>query len=136
LEKSAGEDRDMSAVAATTLRDYAAREWPRLNHKARLAKLARLLPWSGRRVRAIYNGETGVSLRAEEQADLDALTRVEEANRHDYQALQARIARLEAALFAQDEEFHREQMAALRGSIDGGRGSHVARALERVADDD
>lgn len=117
------------AAARTDLRDFAAREWPRLNHKGRLAKLCRLLPsWTNRRVRAVYNAEQGVSLRADEQADIERLTPMDEANRDTFQALQARIARLEAALFAQDPEFHQPQMAALRGVVDDGRGDHVAGA--------
>lgn len=129
---SNNERREMSAAAAhVSLRDYAAREWPLMNHKGRLAKLCRALPWSDRRVRAVYNAEQGVSLRADEQAEIDQRTaKIEEANRDDFQALQARIARLEAALFAQDAEFHQPQMAALREVADDGRGRDVARRVE------
>jgi hypothetical protein len=125
LETSADKDRDMSAVARTDLRLFAAEEWPLMNHKGRLRNLAKLLPrWTDRRVRAVYNAEQGVSLRAEEFADIQAL--IEEENRDEFQALQARIARLEAALFAQDEEFHFDQMAALRSASNGRRGPDVS----------
>lgn len=112
-------------AAQTDLRLYAAERWPTLNHKGRLRELAReLANWTARRVRAVYNAEQGVSLRAGERADIEAL--VEEENRDAFEDLQARIARLEAALFAQDEEFHREQVAAFRAAADGGRGEDVA----------
>lgn len=113
----------MTAAAQTDLRDYAAFEWPRLNHKGRLRELCRRLPWSDRRVRAIYNAEAGVSLRADEAAAIEALRqrREEEATRDDIQALQARIARLEATLLAQDEDFHLAQVAGFRHSVDGRR---------------
>lgn len=125
------ERRVMSAIAAQqSLRSYAADQWPLMNHKGRLAKLCRLLPWTNRRVRAVYNAEQGVSLRADEQEAVQRLTSTEEANRDDFQALQARIARLEAALFQTDAEFHQPQMAALREVTDDGRGGHVPRAVE------
>ncbi len=114
----------MTAAAHLDLRLFAAEEWPLINHKGRLRNLAKLLPnWTDRRVRAVYNAEQGVSLRAEEFADIQAL--IEEENRNEFQALQARIARLEAALFASDEEFHQPQMAAFRSVADGRRGPDV-----------
>ncbi len=114
----------MSAAAQIDLRLFAAEEWPLINHKGRLRNLAKLLPnWSERRVRAVYNAESGVSLRAEEQADINAL--IEEENRNEFQALENRLARLEAALFHTDEAFHHEQVAAFRASADGRRGSNV-----------
>ena len=82
-----------------------------------------------RRVRAVYNAEEGVSLRADEASDIEALNRkIEEANRNDFQALQARVAALEAALLQSDAEFHSEQMAGLRQAAHVGR-----RADEPVA---
>lgn len=113
-------------TAAANLRTFAAGEWPHLNHKGRLRELAKQLPWTNRRVRAVYNAESGVSLRAEEASDIEALNRkIEEANRNEFQDLQARIARLEAALFAQDEEFHQPQVAGLRSATLVGRGNDV-----------
>ena len=101
----------MTAAAQSSLRDYAAREYPRLNHKGRLAQLCRQLPWTDRRVRAVYNGEPGVCLRAEEQADLDALT--QEA-KHEYRTIEALCAGLEALLSHTDEDGYRTQIDALR----------------------
>lgn len=115
MEKSA----KMTTAATASLRTYAAHEWPQLNHKGRLAKLCRhLTTWSNRRVRAVYNGERGVALRADEQSDIDQLT--QEA-RNEYVDLQTRIARLEALLLHQDEDFHSPSMAALRQGFGGGR---------------
>lgn len=118
----------MSAVAAaqSSLRDYAASEWPRLNHKGRLAKLCRLLPtWTDRRVRAVYNAEQGVSLRADEQEAVQRLTATEEAtnalrqSQAEYRDLEARIARIEALFQHGDEEFGRPQVDAYRAAALG-----------------
>src|SRR3954467_15357869 len=105
---------EMSATAQASMREYAAMTWPTMNHKGRMAQLAKALGFGHRRTRAIYQNETGVSLRADEMAAIEALR--EEANRNDFQDLQARIARLEAALFAVDEEFHQPHMAAFRAT--------------------
>lgn len=120
----------MSASAQTMLREYAAFRWPLMNHKGRMAKLAHVLNLTHRRVVSLYKNEPGVSLRADEMAAIEALrnAKAEEANRHEFEDLQARIARLEAALFAQDEEFHSHQMAALRSAADERRGPHVPSA--------
>ena len=118
--------------AALSLRSFAAGEWPLLNHKGRLRALCKELShWSARRVRAVYNSEQGVALRASEQADIDALA--EEENRNEFQALAARLARLEAALGQIDPDFHQPQMAAFRSAVDGRRGSDepdAARSIE------
>jgi hypothetical protein len=123
LEFPSREREEMSATAQTMLRDYAGIRWPSLNHKGRIARLAGLLGMGHRRVRSLYQNEPGVSLRADEMAAIAELSqrKIEEANRNDFEALQERIARLEAALFAQDEEFHHDQMAGLRQAADGGR---------------
>lgn len=115
----------MSTSAQFILRDYAGTRWPTLNHKGRMSRLAGVLGFGHRRVRSLYQNEPGVSVRADEMARIEGLRRqrqIEEANRDDFQALQARIARLEAALFASDAEFHHEQMAGLRKAADSGRG--------------
>lgn len=119
------ERQTMSATAQVLLRDYAGNRWPTLNHKGRMSRLAGHLGFGHRRVRALYQNEDGVRVRADEMAAIQALRQkqrlVEEANRDDFQALQARIARLEAALFQTDEEFHQPTLAALRSSPDGRR---------------
>lgn len=124
------EREQMSIDAAYTMREYAGRRWPTMNHKGRMSRLAGVLRMGHRRVRSIYQNEFGVRLRADEMAAIEALRerQIEEANQNDFQALQARIARLEAALFAQDEEFHHEQVAALRSAADGRRRGDVAGA--------
>lgn len=131
LEKHSSTEREqVSASVQTMMRDYSAVRWPTLNHKGRMARLAGVLGFGHRRVKSLYCAEPGTAIRADEYAAVEALQQrqIEEANRHDFQALQARIARLEAALLAQDEEFHSGQVAALRASVDGRRGSHVAGA--------
>jgi hypothetical protein len=117
-----------TAAASMDLREYAAREWPRLNHKGRLGKLFRALPhWSNRRVRAIYNGEQGVCLRADERAELDALT--QEA-RHEYRDLAQLAASLEALLFGPEADFYRPQVDAIRAALvsTGGRSAQSGAA--------
>jgi hypothetical protein len=119
---------EMSAVAQDIMREYAGVRWPSLNHKGRMARLAGHLGLTHRRVRAIYQNDPSVRLRADEMAAIEGLRqrRIEEANRDDFQALQARVARLEAALAHADAEFHQPQMAALRNAVDGRRGNDVA----------
>jgi len=113
----------MSDTAQIILRDYAVHRWPSLNHKGRIARLAGHLQMGHRRIRSLYQNEFGVRVRADEMAAIEALrqSKIEEANRNDLQDLQARIARLEAALFASDEEFHHDQVEGLREATGGRR---------------
>ena len=115
----------MSANAQTMMREYAAVRWPTMNHKGRIARLAGVLGFGHRRTRSLYQNEMGVSLRADELAAIAALRRGDEDNRNDFQDLQSRVARLEAALAAVDEDFFDPQMAAYREALHGGRGSNV-----------
>jgi len=128
---------EVSASAQLMLRDYAGHRWPALNHKGRMSRLSGLLGLGHRRVRAIYQSDPSVRLRADELAAIEALSQhqIEEANRNDFAALQDRVARLEAVLIHQDEEFHLEQMVGLRQAADDGRGSHVAGSPRRRATD-
>src|SRR5690606_6385386 len=104
MEKLARKDgSEMHALADNAqniLRGYAADRWPALNHKGRISRLAGTLRWGFRRVRSLYNNEQGVRVRADEMAALEGLklTPIQEANIHDFQALQERVARLEAML--------------------------------------
>ena len=103
------ERREMTALAATdSLRTYAAWAWPKFNHKGRLRELSKLLPWGHRRVRAIYNGESGVSLKADESEAIHVLTAEAShalaKSQEEYRTLEARIAALEAFFQAGDEE--------------------------------
>jgi hypothetical protein len=112
LETSA-KDREM--IAATDLRTFAAMKWPNLNHKGRLRELAKLLcTWTARRVRAVYNAEQGVSLRAEEARDIDALT--EEA-RNEYRDLAQLANSLHALLYGPEADFYRPQVDAIRAAL-------------------
>lgn len=124
---------EVSASAQLMLRDYAGHRWPTLNHKARMSRLACALGLGFRRVRAIYQADPSVRLRADELAAIEALSshEIDEANRNEFAALQDRVARLEAALFTQDEEFHRPQVAALQHANYGRRRGDVAGAVGR-----
>lgn len=113
--------RIMSDVAFA-LRDFAGREWPALNHKGRMVQLARRLGLGHRRVRSIYQNEPGVALRADEAAAIAALRQEQRQTDDEYQALEARLARLEAYLRLQDETFHSSQVEGIRAGIDQGLG--------------
>lgn len=120
----------MTAAAQTDLRVFAADEWPLLNHKGRLRELCRLLPWSNRRVRAVYNGEAGVTLRANEADDVAGLTEREAEHvrsQAEYRELEARIAALEAYFAGVDEDYGRPEVEALR-AYSYGQGAGVARS--------
>ncbi len=95
-----------------------------------MSRLATILNWGHRRVRTVYQNEPGGRLRADEMAAIEALA--EEADRNEFQDLQARIARLEAALFQSDEDFHQPQMAGFRQAVDDGRGNHGAGDIESI----
>lgn len=120
----------MSATAQTMMREYAAVRWPTMNHKGRIARLASVLGFGHRRTRSLYQNELGVSLRADELAAIAALRRGDEDNRNDFQDLQSRVARLEAALAAVDQDFFDPQMAAYRQALHGGRGNDVANTTQ------
>lgn len=124
------ERREVNAALADDLKIFARRKWPLSTDEWRMGRLSHMIGVGARRMKSLYQGEATAVLRQHEAEAIQKLLRerkVEEANRDDFQALQARIARLEAALFSQDEEFHQPQMVALREGADVGRGSHVAR---------
>lgn len=98
----------VNADISNDLRVYARRRWPLANDKFRKARLATLLNVSARRIKSLYEGEQTAVIREREAEAVRQLVGQEEANRDDFQALQARIARLEAALFAQDADSHHE----------------------------
>jgi hypothetical protein len=115
LEYSSNKERDMSVVASADLRLYAANRWPLMNHKGRLRELGKYLThWSARRVRAVYNAEPGVSLRADEQADIDQLIR---AARHEHRELAQLAASLQALLFGPEADYYRPQVDAIRAAL-------------------
>jgi hypothetical protein len=115
LETQTDKARDMTAItlnASNNLRTYAATKWPLLNNKGRIARLTKELPTFGhRRVRAIYNAEEGVSLRADEQSHIDQLTA--EA-KHEYRTITALCQGLEALLSHTDADGYSAQIDALR----------------------
>lgn len=118
----------MSASAQAIMRDYAAFKWPSLNHKGRIASLARALGFGHRRTRSIYQNEPGVALRADELAAIETLRskRADDAvgtSRENYRLLEARLARLEALFESVDPEFGGEFMAAYRAQLRGQGGS-------------
>ncbi len=130
LEHQSKERRDMSTAAQTLMREYAGLRWPSMNHKGRIARLAGVLGFTHRRTRSLYQNEPGARLRADELASIEALNRrIEEGNRNEFAILQSRVARLEAALLRQDEEFHSEQMAAFSAAVDGRRREDVTDAI-------
>ena len=116
----------VNAAISHDLRVYARRRWPLANDKFRKDRLATLLRMTGRRIKSLYEGEQSAVIREHEAEAVRQLIGQEEANRNAFQDLQGRIARLEAALFAQDEAFHHEQMVAFRFAAGDGRGGHVA----------
>ncbi len=111
----------MPASVQLMMRDYAAVRWPTLNHKGRMARLAGVLGFGHRRVKSLYCAELGTAVRADEYAAIAALhqRKIEEANRDDFQDLQARIARLEAALLAREAGPHHGAMVASSEAVDG-----------------
>lgn len=113
----------MSAAAQTMMRDYAAIEWPRLNHKGRMAKLAKALGFGHRRVRALYQNEEGVSVRADEMAVIEALAEA----RHEYRDLAQLAASLQALLFGPEADFYRPQVDAIRAALVPSSGGAAAR---------
>ena len=117
----------VNAAIATDLRVYARRRWPLANDKYRKHRLADLLGVSARRVKSLWEAEETAVVREHEAEAVRKLVgqqEAEEANLNDIRALQARIARLEAALFSQDEAFHSAQMDALRDAAHFGRRTH------------
>lgn len=77
-----------------------------------MSRLAGALQMGHRRVRAIYQNDLGVRLRADEMAAIEAL-QLSEA-RNEYRSIEALAAGLEALLTHTDEDGYRPQIDALR----------------------
>lgn len=123
------ERREVSAAVSNELKLYARQRWPLANDKFRKGRLAHIIGVTDRRIKSLWEGDPAAVLREHEATairKLQGARKIEEANRVEFQALQARLARLEAAFAAVDPEFFHEQMAALRVSTDAGRGDYVA----------
>ncbi len=128
LSKFAEVEREVTAALADDLRTYAVKRWPTMNHEWRKAKLASLLGMKVRRVRSYWDAEETLSPR---QSEVDAIaeligseSKIEEANRDAFAALQERIARLEAIILAQEAQPHHSPLA------DEGRGSFSRRRTD------
>lgn len=130
-------------TASAVLRAEAKYRWPMLEyHQNRIDRLVDWLKWGHRRVRAIYNAETGVALRehevlkiAEIEAEQKARERqAEEAtyalrtSQENYRALEARLSALEALYSRFDPEFSGQHVAAARAYAGGEVGSPVPRS--------
>jgi hypothetical protein len=123
-----------AAAIGDELRAYSRQRWPLANDKHRKSRLADLLKVSARRMKSFWEGEATAVPRPEEISRVEALTgkklslsaAADQENRDDFMALQARVARLEAALAAVDEAFFDPQMAAYREAVHGGRGEDVS----------
>jgi hypothetical protein len=131
-ETFAKKDRtEMSANAASILREEAKFRWPTLEyHQDRIWRLQDWLKWGHRRVRSIYNSEDGVALRDIEVLRLQEIKAAQDARKAEardavrksqanYRTLEARIAALEALFEAVDPEFGSEHLAALRSQSRG-----------------
>lgn len=128
-------ERHVNAAIAHDLKAYSRQRWPTGNDKFRKSRLATLLNVSARRIKSLWEGDPSAVIREHEAEAVRRLVgRIDEANRHDYENLSARIARLEATLAAVDAEFFSPQMAALREAFDGGRGGDVAGAAFEADD--
>lgn len=127
------ERQEVNAALAADLKVFARTKWPLSTDEWRMGRLAHMIGVGTRRMKSLYQGEATAVLRQHEAEAIGKLLnqrQIEEANRDDFQALQARIARLEAALFESDEEFHHDQMVGLRQVANSGRGPNVARRFD------
>lgn len=130
-----------AAAVATELRFYARQRWPLENDKTRKHRLRGLLGLTTRRIKSLYEGEATAKVSGAETASIEALigrritAAADEENRDAFMALQARVARLEAALAAVDEAFFDPQMAALRASLHGRRGGDEPNTAEPFTND-
>lgn len=115
------------------MRVYSRQRWPLANDKYRKSRLGTLLDMTQRRIKSFWEGEETAVPRPAEISRVETLTGIkiiaaaaDQENRDDFMALQARVARLEAALAVVDEAFFDPQMAAYRQAVHGGRGEDVA----------
>lgn len=121
-----------AAALGNSLRAYGRQRWPLANDKYRKLRLADLLEMSHRRIKSFWEGEETAVPKPSEISRVEKLTGIkiiaaaaDEENRDDFMALQARVARLEAALNAVDEAFFDPQVVAHREALHGGRRTDV-----------
>lgn len=136
LETFSKKGRDkMIANASAILRKEAEYRFPSMHyHQDRMRMLKSTLGWSARRVRSIYNGEDGVSLRGEETLRIIELKQAqerrekEEANAASDRAFEERIAALEAELASIRAAVASDHLAGHLGASRGlGRSAHQSR---------
>ncbi len=121
-----------AAALGNELRIYSRQRWPLANDKHRKSRLAELLNLSHRRIKSFWEGEETAVPKPSEISRVEKLTgkkilaaAADGENRDDFMALQARVARLEAALSAVDEAFFDPEVAAYREALHGGRRTNV-----------
>jgi hypothetical protein len=128
------ERQEVNAALAADLKVFARRKWPLSTDEWRMSRLAHMIGVGTRRMKSLYQGEATAVLRQHEAEAINRLLKqrqIEEGTRDDIAALQDRIARLEAALLPQDEDFNSVQMEGYRQSVAIGRGKDDATKGER-----
>lgn len=120
-KKSSSENKAMEMNATIEMRDHVRLiGWPQFPDEQvlfRIERVARRLGITPRRARAFWYGEaTNIPAEHMDKARRLARAPLEEEARNEFAELQNRIARLEAALAVQDEDFHRPAIDALRVS--------------------
>ncbi len=88
--------------------------------KRQIARAARRIPfWSTSRVKSIWYRDERYRIGADDLAKLRLLAnkQQQDTGHAELQKLRARVARLEAALRLADEDFHSNQIDALRRSV-------------------
>lgn len=120
-KKSNSENKAMEMDATIEMREHVRQiGWPKFPDEQvlfRIERVARRLRISARRARSYWYGEPA-TITAEHMDKARRLARapLEEEARNEFAELQNRIARLEAALAVQDEDFHSPSIDALRVS--------------------
>lgn len=123
------ERQEVNAALAADLKVFARQKWPLSTDEWRMSRLAHMIGVGTRRMKSLYQGEATAVLRHHEAEAINRLLKqrqIEEGTRDDIAALQDRIARLEAALLPQDEDFNSVQMEGYRQSVAIGRGNDAA----------
>lgn len=129
MSEKLSEKSEMSdvALASSLVRDVAPLRGETV--RGRIVLAARKLGWSYSRTRDVWYAQA----RRIDAGEMDDLRKAHEARRlaaatHEYLELRARISRIEAALLATDEAFHRPQIDALQQSVGGLGGMGLPRA--------
>jgi hypothetical protein len=120
MSNKASESSDLSDVAEASelVREVAPVQGATIRERILFA--ARKLGWRYSRTRDVWYEQA----RRIDAGEMDQLRRTMDARKlqeatNEYRDLRARIARIEAALLASDEDFHRPQIDALQQSLRG-----------------